>query len=50
VTTVQYDNPKLTILATAINVIQTTKQFPVNDVDSPTLLTEVSIGAYQDWE
>jgi len=45
----KYETPQLTMLTPAINVIQATKQFPVDELDSPRM-TEVAIGAYPDWE
>ena len=46
----KYETPELTALAPAINAIQAVKQEPPDIEDHPTLMTESSTGAYQDWE
>ena len=43
-----YKTPELTALTPAINAIQSEKS-PIPDGDSKGL-TEVPVGAYQDWE
>jgi hypothetical protein len=45
----KYETPELTTLRIAINVIQATKQHPVDMFDSPEL-TEVGTSAYVEWE
>jgi len=44
----KYETPELTALTPAINAIQAVKN-PIQDVDGQSM-TEVPIGAYQDWE
>jgi hypothetical protein len=50
VKTMKYETPELTALTPAINAIQAVKQEPPDIEDHPTLMTESSTGAYQDWE